>query len=134
MNLEEIADHITSLPGVVAAENFGYRFFFYSTEQVLPFVTLADSDKEYDSVSNLNREGVFRVNIGVGKTTFKTLFPETKEWDYAGLNQFLPHPHYAAQNFLCVLNPAGEILAQTLRYIEEAHGIARGRFEGKRKT
>jgi len=135
MSLHEIECYITSLPGVTAAEDFGYRFFFYATVQALPFVTLAESDNEYDSVSNLSRDGVFRVNIGVGKDTFKALFPEGQnEWDYAELNRFIPHPHYAAQNFVCVLNPTGDILTRTIQYIEEAHVLAKRRFEKKQNS
>ena len=59
---------------VQTSENFGYLFFFYSDDQMVPFVTLAASDNEYDRVSNLDRPGVFRVNIGVSRATFQRLF------------------------------------------------------------
>jgi hypothetical protein len=134
MTLEAIQRYLLGLAQVTTAENFGYRFFFYATDQIRPFATIAESDNEYDKVSNLNREGVFRVNIGVSKDTFKALFPEENpQCDYTELNRFLPHPEYAAQHFICVLNPSGENLAQALRYIEEAHSIAKSRFEKKQK-
>ncbi len=134
MNLHEIECHITSLPNVTSSESSGYRFFFYATEKILPFATLAESDNAHDNASNLNRDGIFRVNIGVGKDSYKALFPEDdKEWNYAELNRFMPHPQYAAQGFICILNPAGDALARTIQYIEEAHAAAKDRFERKRK-
>ncbi len=132
MSLEAIERHLASLPDVTTAENFGYRFFFYSTGHTLPFVTIADSDNEHDRSSNLDRDGVYRVNIGISRTTYQALFPEgAPAGDPAALNQFLPHPHYAAQHFICVLNPTGEQLNRTLLYIDEAHALAKTRFERK---
>lgn len=51
------------LPDVQREESFGYAFFFVGDDHRLPFVTIADSDSEYDRVSDLDREGVFRLNI-----------------------------------------------------------------------
>ena len=132
MSRHEIERHITNLPNVSVADHFGYRFFFYGTGRTLPIVMIAEADNEYDHVSNLHRGGVLRVNIGVGNDSYKTLLAEeTKEWDHAALNQFMPHPQYAAQHFICVPNPSGDIFLQALRYIEEAHAIAKGWFERK---
>ncbi len=75
---------------------------------MVPYVSIAIADNEHDNISELSREGVFRINIGVSKETFGNLFPDgAVEWDYAVLNQFLPHPHYAAQHYVCILNPEG---------------------------
>jgi hypothetical protein len=95
----------------------------------LPFVTIAQADYEYDNVSNLNREGVFRVNIGVNKATFESLVNSSSEHiDYSVLNVFLPHPDYAKQHFVCILNPSGENVEATKRLIVEAHSIAASRL------
>lgn len=132
MSLQAITQFTGGLPGISSLEHSGYTFYFYGVEQVLPFVTYAASDNEYDNMSRLDRDGVYRVNIGVSKNTFDSLFPEPDQaWDYTALNRFMPHPHYAAQHFICVLNPEGPMLEQTLRLIEEAYGVARDRFERK---
>jgi hypothetical protein len=39
----------------------------------LPFLTIADSDQDFDDASDLDRDGVFRINIGVGRVTFDVL-------------------------------------------------------------
>jgi len=136
MSIQAIEQFITEqLPNVTKLESFGYTFFFYGPNQVLPFVTIAASDNEHDSVSNLSRDGIFRVNIGVSKSTYNNLFTDLKtEWDYTTLNHFMPHPHYAAQHFICVLNPAGDQLSATFRFIEEAHAVAKQRFDKKQST
>ncbi|MET3878750.1 DUF6194 family protein [Chitinophaga sp. OAE865] len=132
MSLQHIEQHITELPNITKLESFGYTFFFYGPEQVLPFVTFAASDNEHDNVSNLNRDGVFRVNIGISKDSFHQLFTGNEpQWDYTALNRFMPHPHYAAQHFICILNPEGDRLTETINYINEAHLVAKKRFDKK---
>lgn len=71
MNRIEIEQFVLSLDDVQREENYGYTFFFVGNDHRLPFVSLSDSDNEYDSISNLNREGVFRVNIGVSRNTLR---------------------------------------------------------------
>ncbi|MCW0219232.1 MAG: DUF6194 family protein, partial [Prosthecobacter sp.] len=111
MTLHEIQDYIHRLPNVTTTDNFGYRFFCYAADQVRPFISLIEEDNEYDRLSNLTREGTFRLNIGVSRETFKSLFPEkTEDWDYTELNQVMPHPEYASHHFVCVLNPTGDTL------------------------
>ncbi|WP_104381609.1 DUF6194 family protein [Sphingobacterium sp. HMA12] len=136
MSLQIIEKYLREkLDNVQEQQSFGYHLFFYGTDHRLPFVSTADSDNEYDDVSKLNRQDIFRVNIGVSKESFAKLFSESGiEWDFTTLNTFLPHPHYAAQNFICILNPSGEKLIQTLQFIDEAYLIAKKRFDKKQNN
>jgi len=122
---------IMGLPNVQTEDNFGYAFFFIGDDHRFPFVTIADSDNDFDIVSNLNREGVYRLNIGVSKETFRRLTASLKDEDidYTALNVFLPHPHYAKQNFVCSLNPEGDNAGETKRLVEEAYSIAARRVK-----
>ena len=133
MNQTELETFISNLDNVQQEENFGYLFYFVGDDHRLPFVTIANSDNEYDKVSNLNREGVFRINIGVSKETFQQLVGESsgEALDYSVLNVFLPHPDYARQHFICILNPSGENVEVTKKLIGEAHSIAAARFQRK---
>ena len=132
MTLSEIQLYLTQLPNVTTVDAMGFRFFNYSTDQMRPFVSLIESDNEHDRFSNLTRAGVFRLNIGVSRDSFKALFPDAKaDWDYTELDKFMPHPEYAAFHFICVLNPAENTLKRTLQLIDEAHAIAKVRFESK---
>ena len=49
---------------------------------------------------------MFRLNIGVGKATFERLAGSTTDPDYAALDTILPHPVYAKQRWLAILNPS----------------------------
>jgi hypothetical protein len=135
MNQTEVEAFVTGMENVQREDNYGYVFFFVGDDHRLSFVTIANSDNEWDSVSNLSREGVFRVNIGVSRETFKSLIikPDDAPVDYSVLNTFLPHPEYAQQNFVCILNPSGENIEITKKLIEEAHSIATRRLERKAK-
>lgn len=131
MTLQEVETFVANLENVQREENFGYVFFFVGDDHRLPFVTLADSDNEYDSVSNLDRDGVFRINIGVSRETFDSLLGERNgvPIDYTALDAFLPHPEYAKQHFVCILNPSEKSAEATKKLIREAHAIAAARLE-----
>ena len=133
MTQAEIEAFVAELENVQREENFGYSFFFVGDDHRLPFVTMANSDNEFDNVSNLNREGVFRVNIGVSKETFTNLIAKSSSEpvDYSVLNVFLPHPEYSRQHFVCILNPSGENVETTKKLIVEAHSIAAIRLKRK---
>ena len=136
MTQAEVEAFVAALENVQREENFGYLFFFVGDDHRLSFVTIANSDNDWDNVSNLNREGVFRVNIGVSKETFKNVIGKSNSEpvDYTALNVFLPHPEYAKQSFICILNPSGENVEKTRELIAEAHSIAAKRFRRQHKN
>jgi hypothetical protein len=136
MNQAEVEAFVSNLENVQQTENFGYTFFFIGDDQTVPFVTIAHTDNDYEKVSNLNREGVFRINIGVSRKTFNDLIGEatSEPIDYTVLNTIFPHPDYAKQNFICILNPADENVEKTKQLITEAHALALARFQRKAKN
>jgi hypothetical protein len=104
-------------------------FFSCDPEMHWPnFATLVTTD-EYDSASDLGRPGVFRLNIGVSKPTFESLVGSAVDPDYTVLDQLLPHPVYAMQHWVSILNPSAatfESVVKTL--LDEAHErVARAR-------
>ncbi len=137
MDAQAIAGYILdTFPDVETSDNFGYSFFFYRDDHMLPFATLATTDNEHDRVSNLARPGVFRLNLGVGKQTFKRLFgagaPRLEEYDFTALDTLMPHPEYAAQSFLCVLNPGDATMQQLRPLLAEAYERAVARYKRRR--
>src|SRR5882724_2514015 len=75
-------------------------FFYYSPEHTIPektfpFITLVTNDL-YDQVSELNRPGVYRLNVGLSKARFVSLFgseaPPAE--DFTALDRLMPHPIY----------------------------------------
>ena len=135
MNQSEVEAFVTALDKVQQEENFGYTFFFVGDDHRLPFVTIGHSDNDFDKVSDLNREGVFRINIGVSKATYQSLLADSgsENMDYSVLDVFMPHPHYAKQHFLCILNPTQKNAEITRQLIVEAHSIASARFQRRTK-
>lgn len=133
MSLNAIEQYATDqLPGINRLKSAGYIFYFYGPEQMIPFFTLATADQEGDRNSHLDRDGVYRVNIGLPKEDYPDLFHQaTTEPDYTALNVWMPHPHYAAQYYACILNPVGDHLDKTLVLIRAAYEQAKARYEKK---
>jgi hypothetical protein len=122
---------------------WGDSFFFYDPDDVgesarrQPFATIVTKNYgEFDAASDLDRPGVFRVNVAVGRRAFEQLFghpaPEHAEhsgdYDYAELDRLLPHPVYATQGWVCVLNPGTRTASQLESLLADAHGLAAERY------
>ena len=120
----EISAWITATyPDTVVGEAMGAWFFALDASLWPNFATIVTTD-EHDTgaPSNLAREGVFRLNIGVGRATFERLVPATGEPDYAALDTILPHPVYAKQRWIAVLNPSRRTFDEILKpLLAEAH-------------
>lgn len=83
-----------------------------------PFATIVTKDYgEFDNASNLDRAGVYRLNIGLSRQTYLARFgPDLPEpgpdgvvrtgHDFTALDAVMPHPIYAPQWWVCVLNPS----------------------------
>jgi len=134
MDAASITQYITStFANVETADNYGYTFFFYGADHMHPFATLAVADYDYDRFSNLDRPGVYRLNIGVSKQTFQALFGAGKVdvggFDFTALDTIMPHPEYASQSFICVLNPSAETFEKVRQLLAEAYDVAVRRQE-----
>ena len=146
MDADAITAHITAtfsgLDVVVASEEagspqvaWGDSFFFYDPGRVLdpasrmPFATIVTQDYAgWDEDSNLNRAGVFRLNIGVGRETFQRLFGHGGDHDFAALDRLLPHPVYARNHWVCVLNPSDRTFEDVKPLLAGAYQQAVKRF------
>jgi uncharacterized protein DUF6194 len=136
MDATEMAAYICdTFPGVETTTAYGYTFFFYGAERMLPFATLAAADNEHDRVSDLDRPGVYRLNIGVSRETYRSFFGrETPRLgptgiidpapDFTVLDRILPHPHYAPQSWVCVLSPGAETSDVVRELLREAYDRA----------
>ncbi len=139
MTQDEVAQYIVeTFPGVETAENLGYLFFFYGADHMLPFATIATTGNDHERISNLSRPGVYRLNIGVSKETFQSLFGpqrvDVSQYDYTALDHIMPHPDYAAQKFICVLNPSKATFERVRAFLAEAYELARARNARRTKT
>ena len=115
----------------------GTHFFFYGAMDdgnKFPFATLVTNDFN-DAASNLERPGVFRLNVGVSKATFLALFGQPvgrpnaagiieSGYDYTALDRIMPHPVYGNMYWLCVLNPNPETFEKVKPLLAEAYATA----------
>jgi Family of unknown function (DUF6194) len=123
-NPEEITSWITtSYPETVIAQALGATFFSLDEKHWPNFATIVTTDEhDVGSPSRLARDGVFRLNIGVGKATFERLVDPTAPWDAAALDTVIPHPVYAKQRWIAILNPSRETFNELVKpLIAEAH-------------
>jgi Family of unknown function (DUF6194) len=121
---DEITSWIMSTyPDTVIAEAVGARFFSLDEKHWPNFATIVTTDEhDMGSPSDLARPGVFRLNIGVGRETFQRLVGSMTEPDYAALDQVLPHPVYAKQRWLAILNPSPKTFDEIVKpLIAEAY-------------
>ena len=148
--IQYIADTFTGLEILRPTEGpgAGDTFIFYDPRRDLdptrrqPFATIVTKDYgEFDDSSHLDRPGVFRLNIGVGRETFRSLFgylpgkqsAQNATYDYAALDQVMPHPVYAPQGWVSVLNPSAETFEAVKPLLAEAYSIVADRY-AKRQT
>ena len=59
--------------------------------------------------------------------TFRALFPQSDDHDFTALDRLMPHPVYAPQSWVCVLNPSPETLETVKPLLAEAYSRAAGR-------
>ena len=102
----EISEYITSTyTGVFVATAFGGIFFSLNEESWPNFATIVETD-ENDDASNLSARAAFRLNIGVLPKTFKSIVNPSVSYDYTAEDVLMPHPVYAAQRWICIVNPS----------------------------
>jgi hypothetical protein len=111
--------------------SWGDTFFIYDPERTLestrrfPFATIVTNDYgDFDNASDLNRSGIFRLNIGVSNETYQSLFAVSREYDFAALDQLMPHPVYGRNHWVCVLNPSDSTFETVKPLVAEAYDIA----------
>ena len=107
-------------------------------------LTVKEKDGDNDKGSGLNRENVYRVNLGIRKSTFAELFgaiPKRPpaggvvdmDYDFTVLDEILPHPVYAWMAWICALNPSEQTFEELKPYIQEAYEYAKEKFKKRRK-
>lgn len=132
--IQYIAD---TFDNVHVVEADGNSFFFYGQmgdSNKFPFATLVTKD-DYEKVSDLNRPGVFRLNVGISKESYLSLFgtPAPRPnadgiiasgYDYAALDQIMPHPVYGNMFWVGVLNPSPATFEKIQPLLAEAYDMA----------
>lgn len=149
MTEDDIIQFAWGLPGVdvlTAGETtgapeiaWGDSFFYYDADRDIaadrrfPFATVVTKDYPgFDEASNVDRDGVFRLNISVGRQRFAELigYPPAQhphhqaDVDYTAIDTVIPHPVYATQGWVSIVNPGERTDAQVRLLLAEAHSRA----------
>lgn len=148
MTTDEILQYcLDNLEGTVLAESWGERGVFYNPNNALKrgvyILTIKEKDGDNDKSSKLDRNDIYRVNIGVRKSTFIKLFKKIPkrpaagefvdmEFDFSALNQLLPHPVYSWMGWVCVLNPSLQTFERLKPLIQEAYEYSKEKFKKKK--
>jgi hypothetical protein len=144
MNEAEITQYITQTFNDIETTTLEENTFFYDDpEKKFTFATLMTNDVN-DQASNLSRPGIFRLNIGVSRDTYLTLFGPQPAWgkdggvvdtghDFTVLDQFMPHPIYAPMSWICILNPSDASFEKVRTFLAEAYELDVKKY-GKRKA
>lgn len=135
MTEDDITQHLIDMLGgghfEVADDN---TFFFHGADNKFPFATIVTKDNEFDNASKLDRPGVFRLNVGVGKETFRALFGEEQQAeniDFTALDRLMPHPMYAKMYWVSVINPSAKTFEAVKPLLVEARSLQALRDKGK---
>lgn len=110
MEIDQIRADLAAHPGTRLVELDGDSYAIYDPrgdlppERQLPWATIVTSDA-HDTASNLDRAGVFRLNLGLPRARFRELVDPGRDYDLTAIDVLLPHPVYGGQNWVCVLNP-----------------------------
>ncbi|WP_405058944.1 DUF6194 family protein [Kribbella sp. NBC_01505] len=142
MTVDELDRLIRRYDGVRVLEAQGDLFHLYDPaadlppERQQPFATIVTRD-HYERVSRLDEPGSWRLNLGLTKATYTSLFgtPPTErdaDWvltsghDYAARDTLMPHPFYASQHWVAIVNPTA--LDPLLPLITEAYEFAARKY------
>ena len=110
-------------PETVVAEAPDATFFSLDETHWPNYATIVTTDEHDEGApSDLARPDVFRLNVGVGRETFERLVGSIADPDYTALDTILPHPVYAKQRWISILNPSRTSWDEVVKpLIDEAH-------------
>ena len=141
--VEEI---VSQFEGVIPKASWGETSLFYNPGKILPngvyFCTIKEKNGDNDKASELDREGVFRLSIGISKNTYEKIFgikPKRPSkgciidtgHDFTALDELMPHPIYGWMSWVQVLSPGESTFANIFPLIAEAHSNAVVKFNKK---
>jgi hypothetical protein len=136
---EVMAAILARYPGVVPKASWGETSLFVNPGGQLTsgvyFCTLKDHDGAHDRAARLDRDGVYRLALGLPQATYGQWFGARPArppkggvvdtgHDFTQLNLLMPHPVYAWMGWVQLLSPSRETFEALLPLLDEAHQAA----------
>lgn len=95
----------------------------------MPFATIVTKNVPgWDEASDLDREGAFRMNLNVGRANLPAVDGDV---DHAEEDRVLPHPQYAKQGWVSIVDPGRFTEGDLVRLLDIAHEGAAARHEAR---
>ena len=148
MNAKQLEQWISdNYQGVIVTDAYRERSFFYNPDGSLPkgiyFATIKESDGPNDKASNLDREGIYRLSLGVGKKQYQQLFGDIPkrpakgdivelDFDFTTTGMLMPHPIYAWLSWVCINNPDIENLDLLKQLLDNSYQNVLTKFAKKK--
>jgi hypothetical protein len=123
--------------------SWGETSLFYNPGNALPngvyFCTIKEKNGDNDTSSDLDRDGVFRLSIGVGKVAYASILgkPPARPskggiidtgHDFTACDVLMPHPIYGWMSWVQILNPSESSFIEIFGLIAGAHKEAVAKF------
>jgi hypothetical protein len=133
-------------PELKIIDVWGETSLFYNPDDSLKrgiyFCTLKNKDGENDKISHLHRADVFRVNFGISKKTFVSIFntiPKRPvkggviegDYDFQAYDILTPHPIYGWMAWVSILNPSKKSLEIMQALIDESYRLCTQKYKKK---
>jgi hypothetical protein len=139
VDFESVRDTLAAFPDTLIIEAGGDVYAVYDPDHDYEerprngWATVVTSDA-HDSASDLDRPGVYRLNLGLPRDRFREVVDPAAEHDPTALDTLFPHPVYGRLNWVSVLNPdrtwplARQLLADAHAFAVRKHAnVARRR-------
>lgn len=146
-----IATIVAEFDGVIPKASWGETSLFYNPDGALPsgvyFCTIKEHDGANDKASHLDREGTYRLSIGISHASFESLFGARPArpskgciidtgHDFTQTDCLMPHPIYGWMSYgwmswVQILNPSETTFEKITYLIREAHQNAVIKFNKK---
>lgn len=137
MHIDDIQRYILEhYDDINLVNTWGEKSFFINPGQKLKrgtyFATLKEKDSENDKASYLDRNNIYRLNIGINKEYFISMFSTLParpkkgciiegNHNFLGLNTILPHPVYGWMAWICILNPDYNTFNECKKLLDNAY-------------
>lgn len=138
---------ISNFSGLKVVEAWGEKSFFYNPDNLLKrgiyFCTIKEKDGDNDQASDLSRPNVFRVNFGLSKKTFLSIFEALPKrplkgkftdgaYDFKALDLLTPHPVYGWMAWVSILNPSLASWNEIHNLLSESYGLCLKKYARKK--
>lgn len=141
-----LSELLENYSGLKTIDAWGETSLFYNPDGLLKrgtyFCTLKNKDGANDKASNLDRADVFRMNFGISKKIFTSIFhtiPKRPvkggviegDYDFQAFDILTPHPVYGWMAWVSILNPSKDSLKNLKILIDESYELCTKKYKKK---